>query len=521
MINVMRKHHKVLMIIITALVCISFSWYWNRTDFAQMGDASVGKIYGRAVSQIEFQRNMRLFDLARQLGMQDLAGYLTLGAQRDEKEQYNRFAWNLMILRHEADRLGIAPTTAQVASEVKALPAFNSEKGFDLERYNQIVDLFLASKGFTQAQIEELAADQIALKQVRKVLDTGVSVPDSEMRRDFEQAYAKMDVKVARFNSEEMAKDLQLPEDQISKYYEAHKAELKSDEKRQVKFVQFGLTDEQKKLTGKPRIEALQKLADKANDFTDALQPKGADFDQTAAKFQLTPKTSAEFIQASPDPSLGTAPQLAQAAFALTNEAPNSEAVQTPDGFTIMHLLKVEPSRQLTAEEAKSKIAELVKKQQVQQLVAAKGTEAAQKLREALQNGKTIDQAASDAGVKLETLPGLALVDSLPGEKPEASPTPSPEAKKELPDEQVIKQAASSLKAGEVSEYESTPSGGLVVFLEKREELGPQKFEKARATLEERALTNKGMLVFYEWLREQRHAAGVEEVKTSSTTAPG
>ena len=53
MITVMRKHHKVLMIIITVLVCISFSWYWNKTDFAQMGDGTVGKIYDRNVSQVE------------------------------------------------------------------------------------------------------------------------------------------------------------------------------------------------------------------------------------------------------------------------------------------------------------------------------------------------------------------------------------------------------------------------------------------------------------------------------------
>ena len=65
---------------------------------------------------------------------------------------------------------------------------------------------------------------------------------------------------------------------------------MKTDEKRKVKFVTFSLTDEQKKLTGKQRIDVLQKLADKANDFTDALQVKGADFDQVVAKFQLTPK---------------------------------------------------------------------------------------------------------------------------------------------------------------------------------------------------------------------------------------
>jgi hypothetical protein len=514
----MRKHHKVLMIFITALVCISFSWYWNQNpDFGSMGDASVGKVYGRAVSHVELQRNMRLFDLARQLGMQELAGYLTLGAQREEKEQYNSFAWNLMVLRHEAQRLGIAATTAEIASEVKSLPAFNGEKGFELQRYNEIVDRLLAPKGFTQAQIEELAADQIALKQVKKVLSTGVSMPESEMRQEFEQNYAKMDASVIRFNSEEAAKNLEIPDDEISKYYEAHKAELKSDEKRQVKFVQFGMTEEQKKLTGKPRVEALQKLADKANDFTDALQVKGADFDQAAAKFETTPKTSTEFTQAKPDPSLGSAAQLSAAAFALTNEAPNSDAVQTPEGFTILHLLKVENSHPLTAEEAKPKILEMMKKQGAQQQLATKGHEVTQKLREDLQNGKTFEQAVTDAGLKAEKVPPFALIDNFPDEKPAASPEP----KKEILDEQFIKQAASSLKPGEVGDYSPTPSGGLVVFLEKREELGPAQFEKARATLEERVLTNKGIVVFYEWLRERRHVAGIQDAKPDVPAAPG
>ena len=73
----------------------------------------------------------------------------------------------------------------------------------------------------------------------------------------------------------------------MQKYYDAHKAELKTDEKRKVEFVSLALTDEQKKLTGKERIEALQKLSDRATDFTQALLEKGADFKQAAEKFQL------------------------------------------------------------------------------------------------------------------------------------------------------------------------------------------------------------------------------------------
>jgi len=53
-------------------------------------------------------------------------------------------------------------------------------------------------------------------------------------------------------------------------------------------------------LAGKKRIEALQKLADRASDFTQALLGEGADFKQAAAKFQLTVPRDGEFSAASP-----------------------------------------------------------------------------------------------------------------------------------------------------------------------------------------------------------------------------
>ena len=72
MITVMRKHHKILMIFITVLVCISFSWSWNKTDSGRWATGTVGKIYDRNVSQVEFQRNARLLRLGSQLGMREL-----------------------------------------------------------------------------------------------------------------------------------------------------------------------------------------------------------------------------------------------------------------------------------------------------------------------------------------------------------------------------------------------------------------------------------------------------------------
>lgn len=79
-----------------------------------------------------------------------------------------------------------------------------------------------------------------------------------------------------------------------------------------------------------------------------------------------------------------------------------------------------------------------------------------------------------------------------------------------------IKQAASDLSPGDVSDYLSTPNGGLIVILEKRETLAPTEFEKSRALIERQALQNRSQIVFYEWLRERRRAAGVAETKAQA-----
>jgi hypothetical protein len=511
MITIMRKHHKVLMIFITGLVCISFSWYWNKTDFAQMGNGVVGKIYDRNVSQVEFQRNSRLLRLAADLGMRDLTNTLTIGAQT-ENEAYENFSWNLMVLRHEADALGIKPTTAEIAEAVKTLPAFQGKDGFDLAKYTDFADHALAPMGFSEAQIEELASDQIAMDRVQKLLGTGISVAESQMRNDFQQAYSKMDVSVVRFHVTDFTNQVQVSDDDVSSYYSAHKAQLKSEEKRQVEFVSFVLSGEEKKLTGKPRIDVLQKLADNANDLTDAIQVKGADFDAVAKKFNLTPTATGEFTEAAPAPQIAATPELVKAAFALTNDAPNSDAIQASDGFYIEHLVKIDPARPLTLEEARPKIVDTLKQERVKALIASKAAATAKEIREAIKSGKPVEEGAAKAGVKAESIPAFALLGQPPGAPPSA-----PETKDEAPDMQTIKQTASEMNPGDVSDLVPEPEGGLLVVLEKREPLDTAKFNAAKPLLESRALQNKTQVVFIEWLLERRRQADIQTVTRRQT----
>src|SRR5437588_12561542 len=229
MINVFRKHQKWLMTVI-AILAMPFCLYFVRTDWwtALRGEGEGTRLYGQTIPRLELDRGGRLFDLARLLGMNDflndiLAQWRPQRAKTQseaEREAGQEFAIDLMILRHEAEALGIRPTTTEIAAVVTKIRAFRSDAGsFDLKKYNDIVQNALGPLGFTEAQIEELAGDQIRLDRVKELLSAGVTVSQVESRTNFEQIYSKFEVSVARFKTGEVANEVKITDDEIWKYY--------------------------------------------------------------------------------------------------------------------------------------------------------------------------------------------------------------------------------------------------------------------------------------------------------------
>jgi parvulin-like peptidyl-prolyl isomerase len=225
-----------------------------------------------------------------------------------------------------------------------------------------------------------------------------------------------------------------------------------------------------------------------------------------AAKCQLPIQTTGDFTRSQPDPALATTPQLTETAFQLTPQAPTSDALQSGDGFYVLHLAGIEEAKPLTLEEARPQIVETLKQQQTRTLVASRGAQAAQEVREALKNNQPLEPIAAKTRLQLERMPPFALADAPAAPGAEAQPAESPD----LP---MIKRAVAELNPGDVSEFIPTPTGGLVAILEKREPPDAATAEEGRKTYADRYLKTKRELAFYEWLREARRAAGVPESK--------
>jgi hypothetical protein len=495
MITLLRKHRQWLMIVIVILA-LPFCIYFVKTDYSAIRPDDFGRIYNRKISLVEARRDARLFDLARALGMSGFRQDLSAGA-KSEAEAYVPFVLNLIILRHEATRLGIRPTAPEIADVVRNLEAFRGPSGFDLQKYNNFTQNFLAPNGLGEEQIEQLVRDELCLNRIKQLVAAGASLPESESKANYDEAYGKLFVSVIRLRSSDFAKDIKVTDDDVRKYYEAHKAEFKSEERRKIEFVGLALSDGQKKLSGKERIDALQKLADRANDFTQALLEKGADFKQVAAKFQLPVRVTGEFTAAAPDPQLNVDPQLGAAAFGLTVQEPNSDPLQVADGFYILHLAGMAEARSLTIEEAKPKVVEAIKSSRTKELISTKGAEIAHQLREATASGQPVEGATQKMGLKAEKVPPFSLAEDA---------TAKPEERKEPSDLVAIKNAVAQLNPGDVSDFFPWEEGGVVAVLEKREPADPAKYPEKKAAFDNRYRE----IVFYEWLRDRQRDAGLQ-----------
>src|SRR5436190_7466673 len=100
MITVMRKHHKLLMIVI-AILAIPFIFYFNKSDLSARRQDDLGRIYDRPVTQVEFQRSARLMTLAQMLGLSQLVQDLMMRPM-SENDAYINFAFNRLLLDTEA-----------------------------------------------------------------------------------------------------------------------------------------------------------------------------------------------------------------------------------------------------------------------------------------------------------------------------------------------------------------------------------------------------------------------------------
>lgn len=490
-VNLMRSNQRWMMTVIAILVIISFIWFFsNRSHYDQTGNDQVGTVYGQAVSNTEFERTIRQLSTAEDLGLENL-----VKPEVFNKRDLISSAMNFIVLKHEAGALGIEPSDTEVEEASRKIPAFQAPGGgFDPVKYAKFADEKLGPRGFSDRQVDELVRADLQIGRLQQVVNSTAFVSPGEIRLAYDQAFSKTDAAVIRLSKAAFAAAVTPTDDEIKKYFDEQKGALRFPEKRKVKYVVFGLEDEQKKLAGKERVDAMKPHAKSAERFIDQLlDGKGkADFNALAAAAQTPVKESAEIEETQtagyPEASI---PNFAATVFHLTKEQPDSDVIDTPTAYYILHLDAVAPAKPMTIEEAKPKIIAALKEDRAKAALAARAEEVRTKVQASLKTGKSFAEAAKEAGQVAQDVPPFSAAEPSRG----------------FPDVAEITDAAMELNVGDLSKLVTTRDGGLLVYVRTRFGVDEKMFETQKAMVASSLKMRKQRFGFMEWLRASREAA--------------
>ena len=498
MFTTIRKHQRWLMTLIAALTIIAFAWLYNTTDLERVGSNIVAKIYGRDVMQVDIERAVRNYQLALALGQFELVRDLA-GQAQSEDEAANNFIWNLMVMQHEAARLGVEPGDQAVVDRIKMLPVFQTAGQFDPVKYSTFMQEQLAPRGFTERQLENVIRDSLRLAGIKDLVGSPAVVMPGEAAAALNRI-RPLNLEILRWKATSVAKNVQVGESELTEAFAARAQDLQVPEKRSVRYVLFALTPDQRDLAGAERVAALQKTATATGDLSQALADGGGDLVAVAAEKGLEVQTTPFFA---PDAATGAASEgldgevvtaAAAVAFRLPQGAGNFEIIQVGnDGFAVVEVAGVEAARPMTFEEARADLlAGLIARQRDTMVREAADRDLAE-MRAAMDGGKDFAAAARAAGVKPEKVSGLSVLD------------------RELaPDRRQIAMAAIDMADGTLGSFAPTPDGGFAVYVASRGELDEQAMAEQRPMMESGLLEGKEMLLFAQWLTTARQESSLQ-----------
>lgn len=492
-----RSHQRKLMTIVAILTIVAFVVLYNANSLETVGRSEFARVYGRAVTMTELQREARLAALAAELGLGEYVSSLNAGEDPDNATE---FVFNALILRHEADALGVSPTSDDIKNAIAGLAVFQTNGQFDPQKYMLFSERALAPKGFSEAQIEEVVADSLRFERVRQIIESPVVVTEADVL-EVARAFQKAKGQVVVFDQMTFLDNAEVPEDTVVAAYERAKPRLLAPEHRAVRYVTFSLPEADRSLEGPTRIKALQKVADASAEFAE--KAVSSSFEEALKESGLQPKTTLDFtaqgLVVSQDglptsaASLADPLQaLARPTFLLREDMPVTNAIQDGESFYVAELVREAPSRELSFDEARPQVIQEIRLEAARGRMEEAAVTGLASVREALAAGNSFVEAAEKLGLKLQAFEASPMDNMAPIEQRRYA------------------DAAMLLTPGELSQYVPAGGGGFAVMLENREPLTPAILSEQRENIDQYVSSRRASVLFYDWLMSVRNRSGLQ-----------
>lgn len=501
MLTQIRHIQKGLLIVVTVIIVIAFAFLYSDFDF--MGTVGkqdcVMKVYNRCYRQKEAQKLASHFDVAYQLGMGEFVSVL-FGENRRDADRTD-FIMSLVILRREAEKMGIEPTAEEIKEAIPNLPIFQQPWVNSAYLENNI----LGPNGFTDGDLAQLVKDYLSFQKLRSLVSSGLTAIPSETEKRYVEQNQRYSASVIRFDRESVVGDIEVTDDEIADYYEKNADDLKSETLRGFDYVKFSPKEIAEEATNEVKAKAdldfakavnraYSDLADEDSDFlavAKQYEGKKADFSLETGKFDA-------FARTDPPEAIKDDAETLQNLF---SDALQQDDVTVPfktsdGGYYVFHFSDLVEPKPLSLEEATPAIREALIARKSNRSVNDAASSALAKINEALEAGKPFAAAAQEAGVEPVELPNFSVTE--------------PPADTE--DTGLILEAVEGLGEKEVSGVVERPGGAgyLLVYVDKIEIYENESEDSEKRAIAASVGTDLDRRMFTAWFNQRRAESGSE-----------
>lgn len=546
MTGALRKNQKVLWMLISAAVIISFVIYFSPNQPSLNGDdgADFGLMDGRPLKRDAVRAANRLAALG---------GRLRFGENYDSPQakqmgfDLEQETFRTILLQARVREYGIHVSDEAVATWIRQ--NLRDERG--VVNYDAFIESRVkgSREGFTEADFQQWVRLQVATEHLYDVIGvTGELVTPRAAEAEFRQENQTYLASLALFSTSNYLASVNLDPAALTQFYSNRIAVYRIPERMVLSYVRFDLTnytaqaeldlagnaqvtneleqiylqqgaDAFRDELGQPlaREAALRQLREMqlamkestafANELYGMTPPAAENLATLAGRKGLAVQTTEPFTEFGRPLGLADMQNLPQALAAVNAEQPFTTPMNSARGFAIAALIRRVPSEIPPYEAVASRVAEDYKRTRAQEAARAAGEAFAAGVTNALAAGKSFAAFAAEQNVAVTELPAFSLASpAITGLDPRLNPN-------------TIKSSAFSLQPGKTSGFVLAGDSGYVMFLKEKQPVGDDIVKSGlNAFLEERRQQGRSA-AFNEWLNAEFQQSGLAALMTRAEPA--
>ncbi len=311
---------------------------------------------------------------------------------------------NRRVELYHAKQMGIGASKEEVAKRILSYPVFVDKNGnfIGFEKYKR----YLNGYGYRVSDFERGVKEDIIIEKLENLYRESVQLSVEQLKDIYEKQNVAIAFDYAVFNPKKFVNKVKVnfSEEEMKKYYEAHKDSYKTPLMRKIKFAKFNQFDFSKevkvtdseikdyytknksKYTQEEQVRAkhilispsMKKISEKeAKKLADKIYTqlkKGADFDKLAKKYSDDPGSKNKGGDLGFFPKGRMVKPFEKVAFSL-KVGQISKPVKTRFGYHIIKVTGKKKAKTFTLDEVKDEIKSILKTKKAEELASKKAKE--------------------------------------------------------------------------------------------------------------------------------------------------